>query len=101
MSLSLQQYPKLNSWVNTDCTEWTLKGAHNISVAMDTPRGLIVPNVKNVQDKSVIEIAKYAARASCRLTMQRRELNRLSALGQAGKLGQEDLAGGTISISNI
>jgi 2-oxoisovalerate dehydrogenase E2 component (dihydrolipoyl transacylase) len=54
---------------------------------MDTPRGLLVPNVKNVEQLSVLEIAK--------------ELNRLQDLGSAGKLGQDDLNGGTFTLSNI
>ena len=54
---------------------------------MDTPDGLIVPNVKNVQGLSVYEIAL--------------ELNRLQILGADGKLGTADLKGGTFSLSNI
>jgi len=54
---------------------------------MDTPAGLIVPNVKNVQTLSVYEIAV--------------ELNRLIQLGNAGKLGPADLSGGTFTLSNI
>ena len=54
---------------------------------MDTPDGLIVPNVKNVHALSIFEIAS--------------ELNRLQSLGNAGKLTQEDLTGGTFSLSNI
>jgi pyruvate/2-oxoglutarate dehydrogenase complex dihydrolipoamide acyltransferase (E2) component len=36
----------------------TIKGRHNIGVAMDTPEGLVVPNVKDVQDRSILEIAE-------------------------------------------
>ena len=54
---------------------------------MDTPDGLLVPNVKNVQSLSIFEIAA--------------ELNRLQALGAAGKLSTADLTGGTFSLSNI
>lgn len=54
---------------------------------MDTPQGLLVPNVKNVQMLSVFEIAK--------------ELNRLQTLGTSGQLGTADLTGGTFTLSNI
>ena len=54
---------------------------------MDTKDGLLVPNIKNVQSLSIFEIAA--------------ELNRLQALGEQGKLGQEDLSNGTFSLSNI
>lgn len=86
-SMALVQHPDLNSHVNDECTEITYKAAHNIGVAMDTPQGLLVPNIKNVQDKSILEIAS--------------ELNRLQALGKDGKLGPSDLAGGTFTLSNI
>ena len=54
---------------------------------MDTKDGLLVPNVKNVQSLSIFEIAG--------------ELNRLQVLGDQGKLGTDDLNGGTFSLSNI
>lgn len=65
----------------------TPAASHNIGLAMDTPRGLLVPNVKDCQSRSVWEIAA--------------ELNRLQALGAEGKLGAEDLQGGTVTLSNI
>lgn len=82
-SLALKHYPMLNATVNDTETELTLVAAHNISVAMDTPTGLIVPNVKNVQTKSIMEIAE--------------DLNRLQQLAVAGKLAPADLTGGTFS----
>lgn len=54
---------------------------------MDTEKGLIVPNVKNVQICSIFEIAA--------------ELNRLQKLGSAGQLNATDLTGGTFTLSNI
>ncbi|KAK3585258.1 hypothetical protein CHS0354_006306 [Potamilus streckersoni] len=86
-SLALLQYPILNSSVDEKCENITYKAAHNIGLAMDTKEGLLVPNVKNVQSLTVFEIAS--------------ELNRLQTFGESGKLGQEDLTGGTFSLSNI
>jgi pyruvate/2-oxoglutarate dehydrogenase complex dihydrolipoamide acyltransferase (E2) component len=56
--LALLDYPVINSTVNGDCSEMTIHSDHNIGVAMDTPKGLIVPVLKQVQDMSVIDIAK-------------------------------------------
>ena len=49
VSLALKYYPILNSTVDPDCTAITYRADHNVGVAMDTPLGLIVPNVKRVQ----------------------------------------------------
>jgi len=54
---------------------------------MDSPMGLLVPNIKSVQQLSVFDIAS--------------ELIRLHHLGLAGKLSTQDLTGGTFSLSNI
>lgn len=86
-SLALKSYPVLNASVSEDASEIIYKESHNIGVAMDTPQGLIVPNIKNCQLLSVFEIAE--------------ELNRLQKLGSEGKLSTNDLTGGTFSLSNI
>lgn len=54
---------------------------------MDTNQGLIVPNIKNVQSLSILDIAQ--------------ELNRLLEAGNKGTLGSKDLTGGTFTLSNI
>lgn len=59
----------------------------NIGVAVDTPRGLLVPNIKFVQNRSILEIAN--------------ELKRIGSLAQEGRLGKDDLTGGTFTLSNI
>ena len=87
MALAIQEYPVLNSRVNDDCTELTYLGSVNIGMAVDTPIGLLVPNVKNVQNLSIKEIAL--------------EVARLTEAARAGRVSQDDLKGGTISISNI
>eukprot|EP00475_Leptophrys_vorax_P033290 TRINITY_DN5212_c0_g1_i2.p1 TRINITY_DN5212_c0_g1~~TRINITY_DN5212_c0_g1_i2.p1 ORF type:complete len:527 (-),score=191.75 TRINITY_DN5212_c0_g1_i2:57-1568(-) len=87
VSQALKHYPSLNAHVNDDCSAVTIKAAMNIGLAMDTPRGLLVPNIKNCEDKSILEIAA--------------DLNRLQVLGSEGKLGKEELTGGTFTLSNI
>lgn len=87
VSLALREYPILNAHANADASQVVLKASHNIGIAMNTPRGLIVPNVKNVQNKSIFEIAS--------------NLTELQELGRENKLGKEHLTGGTFSLSNI
>ncbi|XP_033115055.1 lipoamide acyltransferase component of branched-chain alpha-keto acid dehydrogenase complex, mitochondrial-like isoform X2 [Anneissia japonica] len=86
-SMALQQFPILNAWVDQQCEHITYKGSHNIAVAMDSPLGLIVPNIKNVQNLTVLEVAQ--------------ELNRLMEASASGKLSTTDLSEPTFSLSNI
>lgn len=93
VSMALYKYPILNARVEaTDVNgngkpALVLRSQHNIGVAMDTPQGLLVPVIKNVGSLNVLGIAA--------------ELGRLQALGVAGKLSPQDMAGGTITVSNI
>ena len=87
LSLALSEYPVLNSSLSNDQQELLIRGVHNIGIAMDTPRGLIVPNVKSVQTRSIFDIAY--------------ELNRLQLLASNGKLDTPDLSDTTFSLSNI
>lgn len=86
-SLALSQYPQLNASVNAEVTQIVQHASHNIGVAMDTPRGLLVPVIKNVQDKSIAQIAK--------------ELNELQEAATKGTITEAQLSGGTFSLSNI
>jgi 2-oxoisovalerate dehydrogenase E2 component (dihydrolipoyl transacylase) len=86
-SLSLLQYPVLNSSIAEKEDEIIYHGSHNIGIAMDTPKGLIVPNIKNCQNLSVMEIAM--------------ELNRLQADAGGNGIASADLMGTTFSLSNI
>ena len=57
ISLALKEFPVINSQVNDDCTELTYFNDHNIGMAVDSKVGLLVPNVKQVQIKSILELA--------------------------------------------
>ena len=48
-SLALKSFPMLNATTDAEATQVVHRGAHNIGIAMDTPRGLLVPNVKHVE----------------------------------------------------
>ncbi|AWL11874.1 Dihydrolipoyllysine-residue (2-methylpropanoyl)transferase [Saliniradius amylolyticus] len=87
MSLALKQFPIVNAQVNDDCTELTYFDDHNIGMAVDSKMGLVVPNIKGVQNLSLFEVAQEAAR--------------LIDGAREGRISQEDMRGGTISISNI
>ncbi|KAJ1563211.1 tRNA-dihydrouridine(47) synthase [NAD(P)(+)]-like protein [Cladochytrium tenue] len=90
-SLALLQYPILNACVidgeNASKAKLQYRSRHNIGIAMDTPNGLVVPNIKDVQNKTVLDIAV--------------ELERLKDAGKRNALAQADLTGGTITLSNI
>ncbi|MGI3002400.1 dihydrolipoyllysine-residue acetyltransferase [Shewanella algae] len=87
MSLALTEFPVINSRVNADCTELTYLGRHNIGMAVDSKVGLLVPNVKDVQDKSILDVAA--------------EVTRLTQAARSGRVAPADLKDGSISISNI
>jgi 2-oxoisovalerate dehydrogenase E2 component (dihydrolipoyl transacylase) len=87
MSLALEQFPIINSQINSDCSEVTYFDDHNIGLAVDSKIGLVVPNIKGVQNLSLLEVAKKS--------------NELVDLARQGRLSSAELKGGTISISNI
>lgn len=87
LSMALRKHPLLNSFFDEEALEVVAKGAHNIGIAMATPSGLVVPNIKNVQSLSILEITK--------------ELSRLQKLATENKLNHDDVSGGTITLSNI
>ena len=87
ISLALKEFPVINSQVNEDCTELTYFNDHNIGMAVDSKVGLLVPNVKQVQNKSSLDLAL--------------DISRLTTDARSGRVQTADLKGGTITISNI
>lgn len=87
VSMSLSEYPILNSSISDDMEHIIYKSNHNIGIAVDSPHGLLLPCIKDAQAKSVLEVAK--------------DVVRLQDAGLANKLHPSDLSGGTFSISNI
>ncbi len=81
---ALKAFPKVNAYI--DGTDVVFKGSNNIGIAVGTPKGLVVPVVKNAQDLTIAEIElsikHYAIKA------------------RDGKIGIDDLTGGTFTISN-
>lgn len=87
ISLALREFPIVNSQPNEDCSEITYFDDHNVGMAVDSKYGLLVPNVKQCQQKSIIEIAQ--------------DVSRLTLAAREGRVSPEDLRAGTITISNI
>ncbi|QOL24358.1 dihydrolipoyllysine-residue acetyltransferase [Thalassotalea sp. LPB0316] len=87
MSLALKEFPLVNARANDECTELTFFDDHNIGMAVDSKVGLLVPNVKQVQTKSIVDLAQ--------------DITRLTNDARSGRVSPDDLKGGTISISNI
>lgn len=87
MALALAEEPIVNAQLNAAGNELHYYSQCNIGMAVDSKAGLLVPNIKNVERLTLLEIA--------------REVGRLTASAREGRVDQADLKGGTISISNI
>ncbi len=87
MSLALNEFPVVNSQLNDDASELSYYSDHNIGFAVDSKIGLLVPNIKRVQDLSLLDIAV--------------QMQDIIEQARAGRVSGEHLKGGTISISNI
>jgi 2-oxoisovalerate dehydrogenase E2 component (dihydrolipoyl transacylase) len=87
LSLALKQFPVINSRANADFTELTYLASHNIGMAVDGANGLLVPNIKAVEQRSILDIAA--------------QVMALTASARSGKINPADLKGGSITISNI
>ncbi len=84
---ALKKFPALNSSLDEAKQEIVLKRYYNIGMAVATENGLVVPVVKDVDRKSLLELA--------------REVNDLADRARSGKLSPEDMSGSTFSITNI
>ncbi len=83
----LADFPLLNCSLDQSLEKIILKDYVNLGIAVDTPEGLIVPNVKNAQLKSIIEISS--------------EINELAEAAKKRKLKIADLKGASFSISSL
>jgi pyruvate dehydrogenase E2 component (dihydrolipoamide acetyltransferase) len=85
--LAAGRYPMVNSSWDDAAQEIVVHGAVNLGIAAATPRGLVVPNVKDADRLSLAELAGALAD--------------LTATARAGKTQPADMAGGTITITNV
>ncbi len=84
---ALKKFPEFNSSLEPGGENLILKKYFNIGFAADTPNGLVVPVIKNADQKSIIEIAK--------------EMTELSGKAREGKLSPTEMQGGCFSISSL
>jgi pyruvate dehydrogenase E2 component (dihydrolipoamide acetyltransferase) len=86
-ALALRAHPQFNASLDPAAGELILKRYYHLGVAVATPRGLIVPVLRDLDGKPVLEIG--------------RELGALAQRVRDGKATLEDLRGGTFTITNI
>ncbi|MEZ4237284.1 MAG: dihydrolipoamide acetyltransferase family protein [Myxococcota bacterium] len=87
VSVVLHQFPNLNAVMDEEKFELVVKGDHNIGISTDTPNGLYVPVIKNVEQKSILEIAA--------------EMDDLVTRTRAGKARLDELKGGTFTMTSV
>ena len=87
VSLSLRQHPVVNSSVDMEKGELVYKDYVNIGLAVDTPRGLVVPVLRGCDHQSIPHIAQEIAQTADK--------------AKNAQYGVEDLRGGTFTISNL
>ena len=83
----LTEFPMLNSSLDQGLEKIVIKNYVNMGIAVDTPEGLIVPNIKNVQEKSILNIAE--------------EIAMLASAAKTRKLKIPDLKGASFTISSL
>ena len=84
---ALREFPKFNSSLTPEKDALIYKGYYHLGVAVDTPEGLVVPVIRDVDRKGVTELSK--------------ELGATSARAREGKLGPADLQGACFTISSL
>ena len=84
---TLREFPAFNASIDDAASEIVYKKYFNIGFAADTPKGLLVPVIKNVDQKNILQISE--------------EIGSLSQKARDGKITAADMKGATITITNI
>ena len=84
---ALKAFPALNASIDADGKQVTYHGSVHLAIAVDTPRGLLVPVIKNAEDLNLAGLAKRIADVAART--------------REGRIGPDELSGGTFTITNI
>jgi pyruvate dehydrogenase E2 component (dihydrolipoamide acetyltransferase) len=85
--VALKQFPDFNASLSPDGESLVVKQYYHIGVAVDTPNGLVVPVIRDVDKKGLLELA--------------RELGEVSERMRGGRIAPADLQGGCFSISSL
>ncbi len=83
----MKELPRFNSSLSSDSKTLILKKYFNIGIAVDTPNGLVVPVIKNVDQKGIYELSS--------------DLMAISLKAREGKLTPKDMSGGSMTISSL
>ncbi len=84
---AMKEYPRFNSSLDSSGENLILKHYYNVGIAIDTPDGLVVPVVQNVDRKSIVDLAM--------------ELGEISVKAREKRLKPADMQGGSITISSL
>ena len=84
---ALKAFPQFNASLDAAANELILKRYYNLGIAVDTERGLLVPVIKDVDRKDILELA-------C-------ELGDISQRARTNKIGLDELQGGTFTVTNL
>ena len=84
---ALKTFPQFNASLDAGANEIILKHYYNLGIAVDTERGLLVPVIKDVDRKDILELAL--------------ELGDISNRARTSKIGLDELQGGTFTITNL
>jgi pyruvate dehydrogenase E2 component (dihydrolipoyllysine-residue acetyltransferase) len=84
---ALKAFPQVNASIDEDGKQVTYHGNVHLAIAVDTPRGLLVPVIKNAEELSIVGLAKRIVDVAART--------------RDNKIGPDELSGGTFTITNI
>jgi pyruvate dehydrogenase E2 component (dihydrolipoamide acetyltransferase) len=84
---ALKEFPRVNSSLDSDESHVVLKKYYHVAVAVDTPQGLVVPVIRDVDKKGIFELA--------------RELGEISQRAREGKLKLDEMRGASFTITSL
>jgi len=87
MCLAIRRYPEINATWDDPAQEIVVKNYVNLGIAAATPRGLIVPNVKDADQMTMRQLAEA--------------IGALTSTAREGRTQPADMSGGTITITNV